>query len=158
MCSPVQTSRLWLAVGLVVLLAAAAAGLVAGSGGGTVSKGQAGGTKSAAQGACGYSASGVGKIPTEAAQVLPGHPALLSSEALIDGGFRDLTLIDIRFKGAFAAVENRALAHGWQLNGSEVEVRDAEMLLRRDQEWMNVALRQVVGCAGTQVEVIYTPQ
>jgi hypothetical protein len=139
-------------------LAASAVGLLAGSGGSSVPARQGAVAQGAGRGPCGYSASGVGSLPAEAKEVLPGHPVLLSTEALIDGGFRDLALIEIKFKPAFAAVQKRALAHGWKMNGSEVEVVDAEMLLRRDQEWMNVALKQVTGCAGTQVEVIYTPQ
>jgi hypothetical protein len=109
---------------------------------------------------CGYATAVPGSIPAEAAKVLPGHVALLSSEAQADGGSHAVVLTDIPFKQSFSAILARAEGAGWTTSRREREVRDAEIELTRGSEELSLALSlsNIPGCTGTSVDVVFSPQ
>src|SRR4051812_18498786 len=117
---PVRTApSLLLAVGLAVALA--------GCGDDRSPAQQPTAAKQRSRPVCGYAVSGADRIPAEVAQLLPGRPALLNSEAMADGGSRVEALVGLPFKQAFDAIISRTEANGWSIQDRERETSDAEV-------------------------------
>ena len=142
-----MASRPWATLGLVALLA--------GCGDSDPSPGK---KAPAPRAVCGYAATAT--LPTDVAQVLPGRPAVLTSENLADGGSHVTTLVDLRFRPAFDTILRRAASSGWTVEDRERENTDAELELTRDAQRMSLrlSLPHLPGCVATRADVVFTPQ